>query len=93
MKLTKEHFEKFTHTQLAILSKLSDGLPHSKESICDYIGHEETPTNRLTDRISKLRKSLRVDGHEIVCVFKERKTFYQHVILLPAAQDYYKGIS
>jgi hypothetical protein len=67
--------------QSRILTILADGYPHSREelrlSIDEYASYQN-----VQDHVCVLRKSLRLRGQDIVCVFHRRSYYYQHVRLL-----------
>ncbi len=78
----------FTPTQLRILRRLSDGLPHSKEEMIKTIDELAT-LGMFSQQLWILRKKLLPLGQDIVCRTHGggRQHAYQHVRLLASAND------
>ena len=79
---------RFTPTEAKILELLSDGESHSKEEVALYIEPELGQTN-VSFHMMNIRKKLISKGENILCVYNNRRRFYQHVRLL---QSPYNGV-
>ena len=71
----------YTRTQTAILSVLSDGMPHTQAELRKCL-NDEMSTKGLALHISMLRKRLLPLGQTIVCEYSYQKFLYRHVRLL-----------
>jgi hypothetical protein len=76
----------FTPAQLRILEVLSDGLPHRHDELMPCLLDELGSRKNLGVMICKMRKHLRPRGHDIICEFSHRRTFYRHVRLLVSSE-------
>jgi DNA-binding winged helix-turn-helix (wHTH) protein len=73
----------YTPTQEKILVVLADGKPHSRQELIDCLEDTIADRKNLNVHLSNLRVRLRSIAHDVVCVLKNRKIFYRHVITLP----------
>jgi len=77
----------FTTTEEAILNKLADGKPHTKEELLTVMPDPEfANVGNLRVHITRIRKKIQPKGHDIVCVSKG-KFYYQWVRLLANPYD------
>ncbi len=80
----------WTPTQLRILEVLSDGRRHKKVELLECIGDNIFDSRALATmrvHINRIKKKLEERGETIVCVDLGRTSQYQHVRLLPSAND------
>ena len=70
----------FTPTQAAMLSILSDGLPHHKSELHACCGPSSSSTVRW--HLHEIRKKLRKRGEDVIFVVIGRRHCWQHVRLL-----------
>ncbi len=77
----------FTPTQRRMLEVLADGLPHRREELRACLEDELASIETMRKHIGAMRKLLRTDGHDIVCISggRQRAGQYQHVVLLTRA--------
>ncbi len=75
---------KFTPTEQRILQVLSDGKPHHKSEFyeCLFDDMSVDKNKAVTNHVLRIREKLRVDGYDIVCSLRYRKSYYTHVRLL-----------
>jgi hypothetical protein len=71
----------FTYLQQKLLDVLNDGFAHTKDELKKVIDPLASDQN-LRDHICAIRKLLRVVGHDIVCVYANRRTMYRRVMLI-----------
>lgn len=76
---------KCTKTQRKILAVLKDGLPHRRDDMVRVVLDEHDDPKQMQIQISLLRKVLRPQGEDILCVVQGYVHFYQHVRLLGSA--------
>lgn len=76
-----------TATQRKILGLLSDGKPHPREQVRDCLPDYLSDYRALNTHLVNIRRNLRTKGEDIVCVFFQRRIYYQHVILLPLSEN------
>jgi len=76
---------KYTKTEMKILKILSDGQRHHIEEM--RLEMDDIGQCRVKMHVSNIRKKLKSKGEDIVCVFRNRRTFYQHVRLLHSPYD------
>jgi hypothetical protein len=72
----------FTPTQRRILAVLSDGLPHTPGELHACLDDELAGRNAVQFHLSKLRKTLREVGQDVICEYYQRRFTYRHVRLL-----------
>ena len=70
----------YTPTQQAILKVLADGKPHKRGELIACLPDplNRTPNN-LKPHLAALRRLLRPQGGDIVCVLRYRQIHHQHV--------------
>jgi DNA-binding response OmpR family regulator len=73
---------RLTPTQRRILELLSDGAPHSRVEIHKCLWDDMGALSNIQVHISALRKIVRLDGEDILCVIFNRTVHYRHVKLL-----------
>ncbi len=74
--------KQFTPTQQRLFQMLLDGKSHTKEELKTCLFDELAKPEALSAHFSAMRKFLRPDGLNILCVFQNRKRVYQLVRLL-----------
>lgn len=74
----------FTPTELRLLLVLSDGKPHTRTELHAVLPDELGPYQNVQRHVSNIRKILRVQGQDIVCVWHKRTLCYQQIRLLSA---------
>jgi hypothetical protein len=74
-----------TKTQAKILALLSDGLPHRRDDMVLAVFDQHEEKLALQMQVSLLRKILRPQGEDILCVVQGYVHYYQHVRLLGSA--------
>ncbi len=70
-----------TRVQARMLALLSDGQPHSRESLHALLWDTDAPVGNIHTHISTLRKKLRPLGQWIVCEYARRTIHYRRIIL------------
>lgn len=70
--------DKPTPTQARILACLSDGQPHTYDELYALLDDELAGDTVLAAHISNIRKIL-PSGHDIVCVWRNRRRMYRHM--------------
>lgn len=80
-------YSKFTKTQLKLLELLDDGLPHHRNELQQKLPDELAGRNALANMLCEMRKSLRPQGHDIICEYYRRGYHYRHVRLLSRSND------
>lgn len=76
----------YTRTQVAILSVLADGGPHTVGQLLARIGDSQMTAHNLRCHLSILRKKLRPIGQDILCVkLMAARSAYRQVALIGAA--------
>lgn len=73
----------FTPTQRNILRLLADGKPHARDEI-HMLCCECAEVDVVRAHISMMRKVLAERGEDVVCITRNRRSFYQHVRLINA---------
>jgi LmbE family N-acetylglucosaminyl deacetylase len=76
---------KLTPTQRKMLDLLSDGMPHTRESLHACLWDECGPLSNIQMHISALRKIVRQDGEDIVCVIFDQEPHYRHMRMIDTA--------
>lgn len=76
----------FTPTQQAILDVLSDGEGHSTRELHGCLPDELTDLKQVRGHIFNLRKKLRPEGQDILCVMQMGRFYYRWVRLLHPSQ-------
>lgn len=82
---------KFTPTQLKILAVLSDGLDHKPEELLACLWDTDGKVSNVQPHITALRKLLNPQGQDIVCVTRNKTSFYRHVRQLVPIADGKRG--
>lgn len=78
----------FTTTEEAILNKLADGKPHTKEELLAVMPDPEfANAGNLRTHIHRIRKKIQPKGHDVVSVYRYRVFSYQWVRLLASPYD------
>ena len=81
---------KFTKTEQKILDILSDGRPHLLSELRAALWDEQSHDSGIRGHVFRMRRKLWVKGHDIISTWKDRKSYYQHVILLRSP---YNGVT
>ena len=76
-----------SRTQEHILDMLYDGYPHTKQEIHAFLPDELSQLTAIGPHLTRIRKYLRPKGMDILCEFRERKTFYRLVRLVGKAAE------
>jgi hypothetical protein len=80
---------RYTETEQKIVDSLSDGYPHSKQDLRQYlpdeIGAAEGRSN-LNQHISNIRKKMRPTGRDILCVRARGQVCYRQVLLIQTGE-------
>jgi 5-methylcytosine-specific restriction endonuclease McrA len=77
---------RFTPSQRALLTILSDGQPHTYEELLAGLGNG-TALESLKVHLSEIRRTIRFFREEIVCEIHKRKRCYRHIHLLREGRD------
>ena len=66
----------FTPTQNAILTVLSDGVPHHRQELMDCIDDPEPSSNQFHQALFRLRQRLKPLGQNIIVTLLNRRIAY-----------------
>ena len=77
----------FRPMEIAILTVLSDGLPHNYPELKEAMGDTLTTNKCLGVHISYIRKKIQPQGLDILCVKRYGKYHYQQVRLIVPDDD------
>ncbi len=78
----------FTPTQQAMLDILADGLPHTRRELHACLPDELGALSNIQIHLSKMRKTLRQDGEDIICCLVNRSICYRYVrLIVPTVTD------
>jgi hypothetical protein len=80
----------FTPTQQRIVSKLSDGLPHSTVEMMLCLDDKLSDITCLRSHISILRRRLRPIGQDVVCQRIDGMSYYRLIRLTASPYDGYR---
>ncbi len=78
---------RFTPTQLRIVQLLADGKRHTSDEIHKLLWDETSDKNAIRFHISLARKTLRLIGEDIVCLF-DSGFFYQRIKVQSFSSDF-----
>jgi len=79
----------YTKTQARIVDLLSDGVPHSREELHACLDDDLARLTAAKRHLVEIRKHLRPQGQDIICVLQNRRIMYQWVRLLASANTGY----
>ena len=72
----------YTPNEVKLLEVLNDGLDHTKDELRLAIGDEHTSDGSVKVAVHNLRKKLLPIGHDVVCIFRNRRGVYRQVRLI-----------
>ena len=76
----------YTPIERKLLDVLADGQPHTRDELMKAHGDIIVARQAIQGHLSRIRKRLRPQGLDILCVLRHRRIHYQQVRLLCAAQ-------
>jgi hypothetical protein len=72
----------YSVTQKKIMDVLSDGHPHSMESLRSCLWDELGSRYNVARHITRIRRIIEPHGEDIICQYLNMGYYYRHVILL-----------
>jgi hypothetical protein len=78
---------KLTPIQARMLQLLSDGLPHSRESLLECLQDDHPEPTAHAKHLAAIRLKIRLRGEDIICEYRKRRAYYRHVRLLNSPYD------
>jgi DNA-binding response OmpR family regulator len=73
-----------TPVQSRMLGVLADGRPHTREELRACLWDEQGPVTNIQPHLTAIRKELRRQGEDILCVIVSRRICYRYVRLIPS---------